>query len=114
AAAVDQLLAAGVEGMAVRADLDVQLGLGRSGHELVAARAAHAGLDVLGMDARLHCRRVQAPVAPRPASRGWDAPLPGGPVQRPVAALPAPRPALRGAMRRPWQRLPRVSSARSA
>src|ERR671934_2053116 len=37
AAGVDELLLARVEGMACRADLDVQLGLRRPGHELVAA-----------------------------------------------------------------------------
>ena len=41
---VDQLLASGVEGMAVGADLDVQLLLGRARDELVAAGAAHVGL----------------------------------------------------------------------
>src|SRR5262249_26444396 len=41
ATGVHQLLLAGVEGMAGRADLDVQLGLGRARRELVAARAAH-------------------------------------------------------------------------
>ena len=45
---VDQLLAAGVERMAGRADLDVDLGLGRARHELVAARAADVSFDVLG------------------------------------------------------------------
>src|SRR5207247_486231 len=53
-ARVNQLLAPGVEGVAVGADLDVQLGLGRARMELVAARAAHVGVDVLGMYARLH------------------------------------------------------------
>lgn len=40
--------------MAVRADLHVELGLGRAGGELVATGAAHVRLDVLGMDACLH------------------------------------------------------------
>src|SRR3954470_6364847 len=48
AAGVDELLLAGVERVAVRADLDVQLRLGGAGPELVAARAAHVGLYVLG------------------------------------------------------------------
>src|SRR5947209_18722605 len=51
---VDQLLPPGVEGMAVRADLDVDLGLRRPRRELVAARAAHVGLDVLGVVLGLH------------------------------------------------------------
>src|SRR3954463_14532619 len=51
---VDQLLTAGVERVAVGADLHVQLGLGRTGRELVAAGAADVCLDVLGMDVGLH------------------------------------------------------------
>src|SRR5213078_2052033 len=54
AAGVDELLPPRVERVAVRADLDVDLGLGRARRELVAARAAHVGLDVLGMDSGLH------------------------------------------------------------
>ena len=44
--------AARVERVAVRADLDVELGLGGAGPELVAAGAAHVGRHVLGMDLR--------------------------------------------------------------
>src|SRR5205085_11284422 len=51
---VDQLLPPGVERVAVRADLDVDLGLRRPRRELVAARAAHVSLDVLGVDVGLH------------------------------------------------------------
>src|SRR3954452_18578967 len=51
---IDDPLLAGVERMAVRADLDVDLGLGRARRELVATRTAHVGHDVLGMDAGLH------------------------------------------------------------
>src|SRR3954471_21721648 len=51
---VDQLLPARVERVAVRADLDVDLGLRRPRRELVAARAAHVSLDVLGVDVGLH------------------------------------------------------------
>src|SRR5581483_9828504 len=54
AAGVDQLLLASVEGVAGRADLDVELGLRRPGLELVAARAAHGREHVVGMDAGLH------------------------------------------------------------
>src|SRR5919108_5384984 len=53
-AGIDQLLPAGVEGMAVRADLHMQLRLRGAGPELVAARAAHVGRDVLGVDVGLH------------------------------------------------------------
>ena len=51
---VDQLLLARVERVAVRADLHVDLVLGRARRELVAARAAHVSLDVLRMDVSLH------------------------------------------------------------
>jgi len=57
-AGVHQLLAARVERVAVRADLDVELGLRRARRELVAARAPHASLDVLGMNRFLHECRV--------------------------------------------------------
>src|SRR6266545_6505874 len=53
-AGVDQLLPPRVERVAVRADLDVDLGLRGARRELVAARAAHVGLDVLRMDFGLH------------------------------------------------------------
>src|SRR5947209_6089034 len=54
AAGVDQLLATGVERMARRADLHVDLRLGRARGELVAARAGDVGLDVFRMDFGLH------------------------------------------------------------
>src|SRR3954451_8222444 len=54
AAGVDQLLTAGVERVAVRADFDVDLRLRRTSGELVAAGTAHVRLDVLGMDVGLH------------------------------------------------------------
>src|SRR4051812_11497780 len=53
-AGVHELLLARVEGMAVGADLDVHVALGRAGDELVPARAAHRRLDVLRMDFGLH------------------------------------------------------------
>src|SRR4051812_45190729 len=53
-AGVDKLLLARVERMAVGADLDVHVALGRAGDELVPARAAHRRLDVLRMDFGLH------------------------------------------------------------
>src|SRR3954471_20280590 len=51
---VDQLLLAGVERMAVGADLHVHVALGGTRNELVPAGAAHGGLCVLGMDVGLH------------------------------------------------------------
>src|SRR4051794_6336273 len=51
---VHQLLLAGVEGMALVAELDVELVLGRAGGEGVPAGAPHVRLDVLGMDVGLH------------------------------------------------------------
>src|SRR6476620_5454390 len=54
AAGIHQLLLARVERVAVRADLDVQLGLRGTCRELVAARAADVREDVLGMDVRFH------------------------------------------------------------
>jgi hypothetical protein len=49
-ASVHQLLATRVEGVAVRAHLDVQLGLGGAREEFVAAGAAHVCLDVVRVD----------------------------------------------------------------
>src|SRR4051794_40007786 len=54
AAGVHELLLARVEGMAVGADLDVHVALGRAGDELVPARTANRRLDVLRMDFGLH------------------------------------------------------------
>src|SRR4051794_26512724 len=51
---VHQLLTAGVERVAVRADLDVDLRLGGARRELVTARAADVRLDVFRMDLGLH------------------------------------------------------------
>ena len=48
AAGVDQLLLARVERVALGAELDVQVGLGRAGVELVPARAVHVGERVSG------------------------------------------------------------------
>ena len=52
AAGVDELLLARVEGMAGRADLDVQLGLRRTRDEFVAARAMDGREDVIGVNVR--------------------------------------------------------------
>src|SRR5947207_2222969 len=54
AAGVHQLLLAGVERMTLGADLDVQVGLGRAGVELVPARAVHVGENVFGVNFGLH------------------------------------------------------------
>src|SRR5919109_1925074 len=54
AARVDELLLAGVEGVAGRADLDVKLGLRGPRLKLVAARAANDGEVVVGMNSGLH------------------------------------------------------------
>src|SRR6195952_5914969 len=56
ATGVHDALLAGVEGVAGRADLDVDHAvlLRAPRGELVAAAAGHLGLDVLGVDARLH------------------------------------------------------------
>src|SRR3954463_6868288 len=69
AAGVHQLLLPRIERVAVRADLDVQLRLRRTGRELVAARAADVREDVLGMDVGFHrSARIAAAV--------WGATLP--------------------------------------
>src|SRR3954468_22968230 len=61
---VDELLLPGVERVAVRADLDVQLLLRRARLELVSARAVDGCEHVLGMDAGLHRRaRIAAVVS---------------------------------------------------
>jgi hypothetical protein len=57
-AGVDQLLTPGVEGMAFRADLDVELGLRGAGREFVAAGAAYVGFDVFGVDSWLHVYEI--------------------------------------------------------
>jgi hypothetical protein len=41
--------------MALIADFEMQLGLGRAGLERVPARAPRLDVEVLGMDAGLHC-----------------------------------------------------------
>src|SRR3954468_22822087 len=51
---VEQLLLARVERVAVRANLDVQLGLRGPRLECVPAGARHGGEDVVGMDVGLH------------------------------------------------------------
>src|SRR5680860_1316953 len=53
-AGVDQLLLAGVEGMALAAQFAAQLILGGAGGERVATRALDRGQLVLGVDSSLH------------------------------------------------------------
>ncbi len=53
-AGLRSLLLAGVERMALGADLHMDLRLGGSGNELVAAVASHLALIVLGLDFLLH------------------------------------------------------------
>ena len=55
AAGVDQLLLAGVEGVALGADFHGDVLTGGAGLDDVAAGAADGGLVVLGMDAFFHC-----------------------------------------------------------
>src|SRR5437667_87361 len=54
AGGVHKFLLAGKEGMAFRADFQMDLRLGRSGLERLAASALHNGLDVPGVYIRLH------------------------------------------------------------
>ena len=61
-AGVDQLLLAGVEGMAGRAELDMQIGLGRPRVELVAAGTMNVRERVFGMDICLHRTHSREPV----------------------------------------------------
>jgi hypothetical protein len=49
-AGVDKLLFAGVERVALRAELDMQIVFRRPRVELVAARAVHVGEGVIGVD----------------------------------------------------------------
>ena len=54
AAGINQLLLAGVERMALRADIDAHLLLHGTGLKGLAADAANDGLAVIGMDLFLH------------------------------------------------------------
>ena len=58
AAGVDQLLLAGVEGVALGADLNGDVLLGGAGLDDVAAGASDGGLLVIGMDSFLHCVKL--------------------------------------------------------
>src|SRR4029077_6004536 len=61
ATGVHQLLLAGVEGMALVAELRGELGAGRTGREGVAARTTNRGDVVVGVDVSLH-RELQSNV----------------------------------------------------
>src|SRR5574337_659442 len=64
-ARIDELLLPGVERVAVRADLDVELGARRPRHEGVPAAAVHGRELILGVDSGLHRRaRIAAAVSP--------------------------------------------------
>ena len=54
-AGINQLLLAGVEGMALGADIHLQFLLGRTGLKRLTAHAANDALAVVGMDLFLHC-----------------------------------------------------------
>ena len=58
AAGVDQLLLAGVEGVALGADFNGDVLLGGAGLDDVAAGASDGGLLVIGMDSFLHCVKL--------------------------------------------------------
>src|SRR5437764_14849101 len=73
--------------MALVAELDMELGLGRAGGERVATRAPHLGLDVVGMDVCLH----GAPIQHRPAGAIPHCP-PGTPNPGSSARTGAPCP----------------------
>ena len=53
-AGINQLLLAGIERVALGADLNTNVLLGRTSGKDIAARAADGGLFVLGMDTFLH------------------------------------------------------------
>ena len=52
---INQLLLAGIEGMALGADIHLHLLLGGAGLEGLTAYAANDAFTVLGMDSFLHC-----------------------------------------------------------
>src|SRR5688572_14624845 len=96
-AGVDELLLARVERVAFGANLDVQLGLRRTGLELGPARAAHGGEDVVRMDVGLHSPlRIAAAVSdetlPPETTTATAFPSTSGtfPERRAPTAAPAP------------------------
>ena len=54
AAGINQLLLAGIEGMAVAADFHADIGLGGTGLELVTTSALDGGHLIVGMDTLFH------------------------------------------------------------
>src|SRR4029450_582773 len=100
AARIEELLLPGVERVAFRADLDVQLGLRRAGLELGAARAADCGGDVLGVDIWLHAPlRIAAAIsgATLPPETTTATVLPS--TSGTLPPMRAPAPAVRAALR---------------
>ena len=55
AAGIDKLLLAGIKGVTLGADFDLDVTLCTAGLDDLAAGAPDSGLPVLGMDALLHC-----------------------------------------------------------
>src|SRR5258705_86116 len=92
AARIDELLLAGVERAARRADLDVELGLRGTRRERVPTAAGHGRDDVLGPNFGLHRRARLAPAASVPTS-----PRPRRPTTAAAAAASSwtPRPRVR-------------------
>ena len=65
ACAVDKLLLPRKERMTIRANLDLQLGLGRARLESVPAATSNRAIHVFGMNIVLHGRRPQRVVCPQ-------------------------------------------------
>ena len=55
AAGINELLLAGVEGMALAANFDTDLGTGRTGLDHIAAGAGDGAIHIVRMDTCLHC-----------------------------------------------------------
>src|SRR5207244_2394778 len=97
---VDDLLLAGIEGVAIRADFHSDLRLGRLGLEVVAAGAVDDGFLVLRMDSSLHgglllvgagrnrLRRIRAAAgqARRPSLPDYTMSATGGQIGRGVGS----------------------------
>src|SRR5690606_22963303 len=99
ATAVQDLLLAGVERVALRADLhdDLPAGFGAAGLEAVAAATQHGGLDVVRVNTRFHDvlfdRGAGSPVqaARAPAVRREPEPIPRWGAVRPPRTRVPPR-----------------------
>src|SRR5262249_20138167 len=117
-AGVDELLLARVERMAVRADLDVELGLRRPRLERVSAGTRDGCDDVVGMDVRLHgsSARIAAAVfgATLPPETTAATFWPGSRSSRPLrsaAAVAAPASSHASFIRPYMKRNPATSSS---